>query len=141
MTNGSVISGIPISHQKEVDAMKKSGKILTFSAAMLASAGLSGCSKVPAELAKELYNIFMNKADNYDPGDNIEEDIYAGPDFYDDYYGEENIESVIYAGPDFYEDYSGEDNVEEVLYAGPDFFDDPMMGPVVPDTGSSSENN
>ena len=120
--------------------MKKSGKILTFSAAMLASAGLSGCSTVPAELAKELYNIFMNRAEDYDPDQNVEEDIYAGPDFYEDYYEEENIVPALYAGPDFYEDYNGEDNVEEALYAGPEFFDEYDPGPVMPDTGTADEN-
>ncbi len=121
--------------------MKKSGKILTFSAAMLASAGLSGCSTVPAELAKELYSIFMNRAEDYDPDQNVEEDIYAGPDFYEDYYEEENIVPALYAGPDFYEDYSGEDNVEEALYAGPDFFDAYDSGPVMPDAGAAADEN
>ena len=91
--------------------MKKTGKILTFSAAMIASAGLTGCSKIPAELAQELYSIFSGQADDFDPDDNVGEDIYAGPDFYDDYYEEDNLEEALYAGPDYWDEPSEDSQI------------------------------
>ena len=80
--------------------MKKTGKILTFSAAMIASAGLTGCFLYP------------------------EPSLYAGPDFSEDYKEEDNVQEAVYAGPDFYNDYNEEDNVNEDIYAGPDFWDE-----------------
>ena len=110
--------------------MKKTGKIMAFSAAMIASAGLTGCAKAPAELADELYNIFASKLEDlkqlqndFEPDDNFEEDIYGPPDFWDDYDGEDNIENTLYGPPDFYDEYEPVENVEGVLYASPDFFD------------------
>ncbi len=104
--------------------MKKTGKVLTFSAAMIASAGLSGCAKTPAELARELYNIVTGNQDDYDPSSNVEEALYAGPDYYDDYDSDDNVIEDIYAGPDFYDDYYEDENEEPTLYAGPDYYEE-----------------
>ena len=40
--------------------MKKSGKILVFSAAMIAAAGLTGCEKTPSDIAKEMYDVLSD---------------------------------------------------------------------------------
>ena len=122
--------------------MKKNGKVMVFSAAMIASTGLTGCAKAPAEVASELYNVIASRLEDlkqlqnnkenpnpgpqiidYEPNDNVEEDIYGPPDFWDDYDGEDNIEETVYGPPDFYDDYDPVENVEGVLYASPDFFD------------------
>ncbi len=85
--------------------MKKSGKILVFSAAMIAAAGLTGCEKTPSDLAKEMYDVL---SDNFAPSQNVEPCVYAGPDFYEDYTESDNVAPPVYAGPEFFDDYAGE---------------------------------
>ena len=88
--------------------MKKSGKVLAFSAAMIASASLTGCDMMPVEMIQDLYNSISGGPEEYNPDDNLPEALYAGPDYWNNYDPEENIEDDIYAGPGYWDEYDVE---------------------------------
>ena len=100
--------------------MKKARKILAFSAAFAAAAGLSGCDSVSLRALLDLYR----NADRFSPDDNTPPVLYASPEYWDDYEPDANVEPDVYGPPEFWDEYEPETNVEPDVYGPPEYWDD-----------------
>ncbi len=109
---------------------KKSGKRavakrvgVCVGAAAVSAAMLTGCSwfqrPVPA-----LYGPPPTQEDNYDPANNVPEDVYGPPPFEEDYDPEQELIETVYGPPEWFEsDYDPEEELPAPVYGPPEWFE------------------
>ena len=95
--------------------MKKKGKKLTFSAAVISAAlGLAGCSDADvksllqpvgddfSQRIDRILNELVGDLENYVPDDNLNEEVYGPPEEFVEYLPEQNVQELVYGPPEMY---------------------------------------